>query len=96
MKDETNYRANDQMEIGKKRRGNRLTKQNKKERNKTKQNKTVGTSKDLKRCRYVEQAGFFSKVFSMLRIISSGYFLDCTATIFPFFFSRPCVLFKPV
>lgn len=34
----------------------------------------------------MEQAGFFSKVFSMLRIISSGYFLDCTATIFPFFF----------
>ena len=63
MKDETNYRANDQMELGKKRRGNRLTKQNKKERNKTKRNKTVGTSKDLKMCRYVEQAGFFSKVF---------------------------------
>ena len=73
MKDETNYRANDQMEIGKKRRDNRLTKQTKKERKKkTKRNKTVGTSKDLKRCRYVEQAGFFSKVFSMLRIISSG------------------------
>ena len=86
MKDETNYRANDQMKIGKKRRGNRSTKQTKKERKKTKRNKTVGTSKDLKRCRYVEQAGFFSKVFSMLRIISSRYFLDCTGTIFPFFF----------
>lgn len=63
MKDETNYRANDQMEIGKKRRGTRSTKQTKKERKKTKRNKTVGTCKDLKRCRYVEQAGFFSKGF---------------------------------
>ena len=34
MKDETNYRANDQMEIGKKRRGTRSTKQTKKERKK--------------------------------------------------------------
>lgn len=63
MKDETNYRANDQMEIGKTRRGNRLTKQTKEERKKPERNKTVVTSKDLKRCRYVEQAGFFSKVF---------------------------------
>ena len=39
MKDETNYRANDQMEIGKKRRDTRSTKQTKKERKK-KQNET--------------------------------------------------------
>lgn len=28
----------------------------------------------------------FPRVFLMLRIISSGYFLDCTAAIFPFIF----------
>lgn len=38
---------------------NKLRKREKK----TKRNKTVGTCKDLKRCRYVEQAGFFSKGF---------------------------------
>ena len=34
----------------------------------------------------MEQAGFFSKVFSMLRIISSGYFWIALQLSFPFFF----------
>ena len=41
MKDETNYRANDQMEIGKKRRVTRSTKQTKKERKKQNETKQL-------------------------------------------------------